>query len=84
MPPTRHIWRLWARALDKWGLKNFTAWLIEMTAPLHVIGAQLVYVGQPVLGLFWPPDQTSSLAQVLERPEETAAFIRFLQEEPVS
>jgi hypothetical protein len=55
-----------------------------MTAPLHVIGAQLVYVGQPVLGLFLPSDQTAGLAQVLERPEETAAFIRFLQEEPVS
>jgi hypothetical protein len=83
MSPERHIWATWARALHKWGLKPFAAWLIEASAPLHVLGAQLVYVGQPVLGLFWSDDQAASLAQVLERPEETSAFIEFLQEDPV-
>jgi hypothetical protein len=78
MPPKHHIWGVWARALHKWGLKPFAAWLLETTAPFHVVGAQLVYVGQPVLGLIWPADQTATLAHVLERPEETAAFVEFL------
>ncbi|HUF39037.1 MAG TPA: hypothetical protein VMN57_10980 [Anaerolineales bacterium] len=82
MFPKRHIWDVWARVLHKWGLSGFAGWLIETTAPLHVLGAQLVYVGQPVLGLFWSAEQTGSLAEVLERPEETEAFIRLLREEP--
>jgi hypothetical protein len=83
MPPKRHIWASWARALHKWGLKSAAAWLLEATKPLHVVGAQLVYVGQPLLGLIWPGDRTGTLAQVLERPEETAAFVRFLREDPL-
>jgi hypothetical protein len=83
MPANRHIWGVWARALHKWGLKPAAGWLLEATAPLHVIGAQLVYIGQPVLGLFLRDDQAVSLAHVLEKPEETAAFVRFLREEPV-
>jgi hypothetical protein len=47
------------------------------------VGAQLVYVGQPLLGLIWPGDRTGTLAQVLERPEETAAFVQFLREDPL-
>ena len=84
MPPQRQIWASWARALHKWGLTPFAAWLLETTAPLHVVGAQLVYIGQPVLGLFWSSDQTAGLAQMLEQPEETAAFTRYLHEEPVA
>jgi len=78
----RHIWRVWSRALHRWGLNTFAAWLIEATTPVHVLGAQMVYIGQPLLSLFVSQDHTRSLAQILEQPDEARSLVQFLQEEP--
>lgn len=77
----RHIWHVWARRLQGWGVRPFAAWILEATAPLHILGAQLVYVGQPLLGLFWAQEQVDTLAEVLEKPDEARALIRYLREE---
>ena len=84
MTEKRHIWGKWARALHHWGLNGFAAWVLETTAPLHVIGAQFVYVGQPLMGVFWPQDQTQALAEVLEQPDQVREFVRVLQEVPAT
>lgn len=81
MNEEHHIWRVWARRLHDWGLKSAAAWLLEATAPVHLLGAQLVYLGQPLLGTFWSDDQARSLAEVLEQPEAARAFVRFLRED---
>lgn len=80
----RHIWYLWARTLQNWGLRSFAARLLEATAPVHVLGAQLVYVGQPLLGVFFSQEHVRFAAEVLERPDETRAFVRFLLEDAFS
>ncbi len=82
MSEQHHIWRIWARHLQNWGVKGFAAWLLEATAPVHLIGAQLVYISQPLLGVFITQDHVRSVASVLERPDETRALVHFLLEEP--
>ena len=83
MTEDRQVWRVWARTLQAWGLKSFAAWLLEATRPLHVVGAQLVYVGQPLLGVFFSHDHVRSLAEILEQPEETKALVLYLQEDAI-
>ncbi len=79
---TRHeIWQAWNRHLEKWGLQNFTAWLLEAFKPVNFLVAQLVYIGQPFLVLVAPRDHTDTLARLLEEPEEMHAFIHFLRQE---
>jgi hypothetical protein len=80
----RHIWQTWSRALKGWGMQAFAGWLLEATAPIHIIGAQLVYIGQPLLGLFISDEHTQSLARLLEQPESARALAHYLQEEAVS
>ncbi len=74
-------WSVWAEMLQRWGLRGFAAWLLEAASPLNVVGAQLVYVGQPFLEVFIPGSHMKALAQMLEEPRQTQAFIRYLQEE---
>ena len=80
----RHIWRTWAQTLQNWGLKDFTAWLLDATKPVHVLGAQMVYVGQPLLSMFFSKEHIQTFADVLEQPDETSAFVHFLLEEASS
>lgn len=74
----QQIWRNWVVKLDQWGLKSFCAWLLEATAPVHIVGAQLVHVGTPVLGFFFPKQDMLALATLLETPEEVKAFSTLL------
>lgn len=76
-----HIWRVWAQSLQSWGLRSFAAWLLEATSPVHLIGAQLVYVGQPLLGVFFSQEYVRSAAEMLERPDATRAFVSYLLED---
>ncbi len=42
--------------------------LLDVAGPLGPLGAQALWVAQPVLGLMLPPDQIDGLARVLESP----------------
>ena len=84
MTENRHIWGAWARALHRWGLNDLAAWLLETSAPLHLLGAQLVYTGQPLMGVFWPQDQSQALAEALETPDLTNELVRVLKEVPAT
>jgi len=72
-------WPQWADFLKKWGMEGFAAWLLEAGAPLAPVGAQLLYVGQP---LFNPPTRggLGALASMLEDEEEAQEFVAFLKE----
>lgn len=74
-----HIWETWAKKLHRWGLEEFAAWLLEATGPVNLIGAQVVYLGQPVLEPLLPAGHVQALAHILEQPEETQAFVDFLR-----
>jgi hypothetical protein len=75
-----HIWQTWAKTLNHWGIKDLTAAILEAMGPLSVLGAQLVYVGQPFLDSFFPKGYLDVLADLLEDPQETQAFIAVLRQ----
>ncbi len=79
MVKNRHIWQNWADTLHRWGVQEVVATLLEATEPLNFIGAQVVYISQPVITLLLPEDHVNAFADLLESPEETKAFTQFLR-----
>lgn len=77
----RSYWSDWARNLQRWGLKEPAAVLLEAAGPFKVFLAQAVYFSQPFVRGFLPPDQCQDLAQLLEDRDESLSFIAFLREE---
>ena len=53
---------------------------LEAIGPLNLLGAQIIYVGQPLLDLVLPESHLNALADLLENPEETRAFTKFLRQ----
>ncbi|HEX9012318.1 MAG TPA: hypothetical protein VF813_02335 [Anaerolineaceae bacterium] len=74
-------WRAWARFLQQHGLAGFTASLIESAGPLALIGAQALYLGQPLVGRPGQEDGIRDLAEMLEDRDERRRFAAFLREE---
>jgi hypothetical protein len=82
LQPEQHkILRSWAGRLQQWRVHQLAAAILEAGGPLNVIGAQFVYLTQPVLGGFLAREQVDTLAGMLEAPEKTKTFIRYLREE---
>lgn len=79
MDTNHHIWRVWSSNLHRWGLQSLVASFLEAAGPLAMIGAQVVYVGQPILRDFIPAAQLSALAIMLEDNDQRDAFINCLR-----
>jgi hypothetical protein len=84
MDPNQQIWREWARKLHAWGVQDWAAAFLEAAGPLTLLGAQLVYLGQPLLRQVAPNQQLLELAALLEEPERAQAFAAFLREGPAA
>ncbi|MGB8982616.1 MAG: hypothetical protein WCC12_12125 [Anaerolineales bacterium] len=70
-------WSHWAETLRRFKLDGLASWLLEAGAPVTLLGAQALYIGQPFLGgKGW-----SSFAHMLEEDEEVQAFARYLRQE---
>jgi hypothetical protein len=69
----------WVKTLYKMRLQNLAATILEALGPLNILGAQLVYLTQPVLSPFLDSDQSQDIAKILEDPSETASFINALR-----
>jgi hypothetical protein len=80
--PDENIFQDWAQRLRQWRLNQFAAAFLEASGPLNLVGAQMVYLGQPVLSSVLPDHQLQALAAMLEEPDNTQAFIHCLREEP--
>ncbi len=80
-PEQRQILQRWASRLQQWRVHQLAAAILEAGGPLNVVGAQLVYLSQPLLGGFVGREQFDTLAGVLEAPEKAKTFIRYLREE---
>lgn len=81
MDSPRTYWPKWTEALQKLGLDGFAALFLEAGGPVHILGAQLVYMGQP----FATPqasDGLLALANLLEQKEEAQAFAAILKGQP--
>lgn len=78
------MWANWARTLQRWGLKELVAFMLESTGALNVMLAQVVYISQPLFFGAVNPDLMAKFAQVLENPTTRTEFISFLKEAPIS
>jgi len=84
MSENQQNWMDWARVLQRWGIKDGIASLLEITGSLNVLLAQLVYLIQPMLSGATSFSSLRELALVLENPDERGKFITFLRETPSS
>jgi hypothetical protein len=81
MDSSRTYWPIWTDFLRRQGLTELAAWFLEASGPLNVLGAQVLYLGQP----FVPPSATQglrALADLLEQEDEARAFIFLLKGKP--
>lgn len=81
MQSDRHIWQGWAQKLHSWGLGDWTATVLESAGPLTWLGAQIVYLGQPLLKQAALDNHVQALVKLLENPESAETFISMLREE---
>jgi hypothetical protein len=58
----------WSRRLRAAHLDGLVGALLEAVEPLGPLGAQVLWVAQPTLGLWVPRDEIATLAQRLEAP----------------
>ncbi|MBN2500486.1 MAG: hypothetical protein JXB38_06920 [Anaerolineales bacterium] len=80
MTEEQKIWQQWAARLQNLGLDEVVATFLEVTGPLNFVGAQLVYVGQPVLRGLIPTHSLHALANILEDRQNTQDFVHYLRE----
>jgi hypothetical protein len=80
-PEYLEVMQSWADRLQQWRLDQVTAALLEAGGPLKLIGAQLVFISQPLFSGLLSIGRLDLLAEILEQPEQTDTFIRFLREE---
>ena len=80
MKPDMQFWHLWEELLHRWGVKHWAALALEFAGPLSVLGAQLLYIGAPLLGEFVPRNHLDALTCMLEEPAQTKAFVSYLRE----
>lgn len=81
MESNHYIWRVWANGLHRWGLQNVIAIILETAGPLSVLGAQLVYLGRPLLNGSASADHLKAAADMLENADQRQAFVSYLREE---
>ena len=74
---SRAEWSHWAESLRRMKLDGIASWLLEAGAPLTVLGAQVLYIGQPFIGGI----QWNSFAHMLEEEAEVQAFAHYLRGE---
>ena len=82
MDTDQQLWRVWIKMLSRWGVQDWVASLLEAAGPLTILGAQMVYVTQPLLNVALPENHLHAAARLLEEPIRTRAFIELLREAP--
>ena len=81
MDSLRVYWPEWIDSLRSLGLDGFAAWLLEAGGPINIIGAQLLYVGQPFVAA-QADGGLRALANLLEHEDEARAFAARLRRGP--
>ena len=81
MHSDRHIWQAWARKLHYWGVESWVASFLEAAGPLTILGAQIIYIAEPLINHAKLKNDVHALVNMLEEPENTRIFISDLREE---
>jgi hypothetical protein len=63
-------------------VKDWAATILEAVGPLAVLGAQALYIGQPLFNRSMPEGHLDALARLLEDSTNTRAFVDYLREAP--
>ncbi len=74
------MWPIWAQYLQRWGLAGIAAYFLEAAGPLTILGAQVLYLGQPFFNLAMPSKHLEALVQLFEDKNEAQTFAAFLRE----
>jgi hypothetical protein len=80
MDKNHHIWRIWVKTLHRWGVEDLVASLLEAAGPLTIIGAQAIYLGQPILNGVVGDGHLTALTGVLEDDDQRDAFVSYIRE----
>lgn len=80
MEAEKQIWQGWIQTLRQRKLDAVVAMLLEAGAPLNMVAAQLVYLGQPLVGSSRSQSQLQALAHLLEDADRTQTFVTDLRE----
>lgn len=78
-PPTAEVPPVWVQRLQRLGLANMVAALLESHAGLGLVGAQAVHIGTPLLSGFLDEGRLHQAADTLEDPRQLQAFIDALR-----
>ena len=70
----------WVKQLPARGLGDALGLALDVLEPLGVLGAQLIWVAQPVLGVWFNRDTVRNIAQTLETPGEVEQIRHFLEQ----
>jgi hypothetical protein len=81
MDKNHHIWQVWARNLHHWGVSDMAASFLEASGAFSILGAQVIYLIQPMIGDFLPDSALSRMAEMLDNPSQKRDFISVLREE---
>jgi hypothetical protein len=71
---------LWVTQLQARGLGGALSLALDVLEPLGALGAQLVWVAQPVLSVWVGRETVRSFAQTLETPGELEQIRHFLDQ----
>ena len=77
----REWWSIWAQKLQRLGLSEPVAALLDAAGPLTTLAAQAIYLGQPLFGSTNPAGGWSTAAEMLADPQECRSFASFLRKE---
>jgi len=77
----REEWRRWARKLQQRGLAKLVTALLETGSAFSTLAAQALYISQPLLEPWAQKQEVAKFTELLENPDQTAAFSRLLKEE---
>ena len=74
------VWQGWSESLQRWGVDQLAASLLETSGPLSILAAQIIYISQPLVSWIVSIDQINALAALLEEPAQARAFSTHLRE----
>lgn len=84
MSANHQIWEVWAETLHRWGINHIVSSFLEAAGPLNLIGAQAVYLTQPLLSGILPAAHMQAMVELLEDRDQTESFVEYLREGTLS
>ena len=81
MQKDRSFWPEWAQFIQKFGLTELVAALLEAAGPFSILAAQAVYSARPFVGQGISANRLQALANLFEDQEESRSFAAFIREE---